>query len=327
MWPKWLFSLLVFGLVRGAALPQEPSAKSSLAQTPAPVTINFLVLDHQGDPIRGIEQSDIAILDGGKPPQAIVSFRSAKELPLRLGILVPSSRGRWWQPESEYWADNSSIGHWVPSDASDSVTKSAIEFMSRVLTGPDDKGFIVTSSSISHGIRFMSRDEILTLTPDSLLSNKPLKAGDETFNYDAIGLMCAAMQNDSIFPARRILVLAVGEGTKFSFGEAKTAVFRSSVTIFGIGNPSFTGGSGGYYWEAVMDCPQYIGYFCNGSKSDFATPFNNIKTQMDYMYSVTYIPAEAADPKHLQKIQVKVVTNKDWYARAPLGYYATALKR
>ena len=85
----WLLSAL-------ATVPLSiPAAQVSPADSPAndphAVTITFLAEDELGNPVGNLQISDLSVLDHGKPPMRIVSLGSAKDLPLRLGILIDNN--------------------------------------------------------------------------------------------------------------------------------------------------------------------------------------------------------------------------------------------
>src|ERR1039458_8866634 len=114
----------LFGLVLAAALPaavlaaqqpatppaapstQTPAAQQTAAQpadqqadTNAPtiklgvneVNLIFTVTDKHGHYNPNLQQSDFALLDNGKAPAKVISFRQQINLPLRVGIVIDAS--------------------------------------------------------------------------------------------------------------------------------------------------------------------------------------------------------------------------------------------
>src|ERR1035441_10078937 len=125
---KWVPSghrrgLRLFGLVLAAALPaaamsaqqpatppaapstQTPAAQQTAAQpaeqadvsTPTiklgvnEVNLIFTVTDKHGHYNPNLQQSDFALLDNGKAPAKVISFRQQINLPLRVGIVIDAS--------------------------------------------------------------------------------------------------------------------------------------------------------------------------------------------------------------------------------------------
>jgi hypothetical protein len=329
-------ALAIFPLY--AAVAQVPSGDSS-AEKPPGVTVIFFATDKQGNPIHGLEQSDISILDNKLPPQSIMAFRDAKELPLRLGIVIECGLP-WWEYGSEF------SKHPVKSDAYEDAARAALDFLSQVLSGPDDKAFITNYATISDGLRFMTRDEILKLTPDMILPKRPQPRAIErkvTWTYDAIILACAAMQSDREQPARRILIIVGDSGqdwartrhshpmSKAGYKEAAGAALRSGTMILGVGNEvAWLAPRTGGYSERLPVEHSASGSVLRPRWSDFPKAFENVKTQMDNMYSVTYIPtyvAGAVRPGQFRCIELKITTSRKWKAHAPAGYYVSASAR
>lgn len=55
------------------------------------VVVTFHVSDAQGLPINDLKESEIGLLDNGKPPAGILAFDAMVERPLRAGILIDAS--------------------------------------------------------------------------------------------------------------------------------------------------------------------------------------------------------------------------------------------
>ena len=56
------------------------------------VSLTFHAADFHGAPIDDLKLTDLRLLDNGKRPRQIVSFEIHKNLPVRLGIVVDTSR-------------------------------------------------------------------------------------------------------------------------------------------------------------------------------------------------------------------------------------------
>ena len=87
---RLLVTLVLFAVATGAqAGPESPGAKGQ-----ATVSMPFFVEDGHGEAISGINPSDLVITDGGKPPQSVLRVRAAKDLPLRMGVLIDTSESQ-----------------------------------------------------------------------------------------------------------------------------------------------------------------------------------------------------------------------------------------
>ena len=86
------------------------------------VSILFAVTDH-GKSVTDLASSDIKVRDNRLAPDAILNFRNEKELPLRLALVIDTSNSVLDRFKFEQGA--------------------AAQFLQKVLTGPDDQGFVV----------------------------------------------------------------------------------------------------------------------------------------------------------------------------------------
>jgi hypothetical protein len=179
------------------------------------------VEDELGNPVSNLQISDLSVLDNGKPPLHVVSLGNAKELPLRLGLLIDNNPGlgvNYSKKQLEY----------------EPAPKWMIDSVEAMLTGPDDKAFIASYSTIRHGTTFMSRGQ---LQPIDL--NQFLKADAPDFLglRDAIRVACKeAFGADPAGRERRILIAVPGlaqVGRNLSdYGEAISAAQRAGVKVF-----------------------------------------------------------------------------------------------
>lgn len=124
------------------AAQANPSRSLEDRQMPS-VTVPFVADDGHGKPITGISSSDLSVFDDKQRVQRIVALHGAKEMPLRLGLLIDTSNS---QGSTRLYAPG---------------VKAAFDFLNRLLSGPDDKVFIMTFESVPHGTGFMNRDELV----------------------------------------------------------------------------------------------------------------------------------------------------------------------
>jgi Ca-activated chloride channel family protein len=287
----------------GIAVPQvNPSG--SLGQPPTwVVSVPFVVDDGHGNPVTGITPADLSIFDDKKAPQNVVALRSAKEMPLRLGLLIDTSNS---QGSSALYAPG---------------VRAASDFLIQVLSNPDDKAFIVSFSDKLHETNFMNRDEFLKF-------KLTLYPGGASALYDAINLACAErMKTDLTQPARRVLVI-------LSDGDDNMSRITRSETIAvaqGTGTVIFTISTGQQplgdkvLRRLTLETGGYS--FSNLNPADMPKVFAEIKARIERMYSVTYLPAESGTQGQFRSIELKITSNKKWKVRAPTGYYAPAPSR
>ena len=196
--------------------------------------------------------------------------------------------------------------------------RAASDFLSQVLSGPDDKVFIVSFASVPNGTSFMNRDELMKFKVN-------LSPGGGTALYDAINLACAQrMKADLTQPARRVLVI-------LSDGDDNMSPVTRGGTIAaaqGAGTVIFTISTGKQpQGDKVLErfASETGGYtFSDLSAKDMPKVFANIKAKIEQMYSVTYLPPESGTPGQFRPIELKITSDKKWKVHAPKGYYVPA---
>ena len=74
-------------------LPRDepPSTTETLKVFSREVDLIFTVTDHRGHFVTGLAQQDFGLLDDGRPPSHVVSFKQQTNLPLRVGIMLDTS--------------------------------------------------------------------------------------------------------------------------------------------------------------------------------------------------------------------------------------------
>ena len=184
---------LVRRIVVVAAASVGFGAVAQVPPTESPtVSVPFLTQDGHGHALRLVTPTDLSISDNGKPPQSIVAVRNARELPLRLGVLIDTSN-------SERVS-----GLYIPG------AHATWGLLNEVLNGPEDRVFLETFDTVPNASGFMKKDEALNFKVN-------LNPGGGSALFDAIYLACNdRMEGDPIQPARRVLVILSDGGDNFS---------------------------------------------------------------------------------------------------------------
>jgi len=309
----WLLSTFVsaYLLIGAAQVPASPPPND-----PPAVTITFLAEDKVGNPVGNLQISDLSVQDNGKPPMPIVSLGSATELPLRLGVLIDNNPfyGLYY---SDKLPEYNRTPQWV------------LDFVEEMLTGPDDKAFIASYSSVQHGAVFVSRDE---LKPIDLAHFLKFDAPD-FFGYGeaVVGACKNVFGAEPAGQERRILIVIGGSDRQAgseelrhyptsSYKTISAAAERAGVKVFTFGwLISDHPGKGPLVYHPVYQ-PVY-GWFETGGwvltwQPDPSSWFKLLKSQIDSMHSLTYVPAEPYHPGKLRRLDLKT-TNKGWHVHAP----------
>lgn len=176
-------------------------------------TALFFAVSHAGKTVDNLSLSDIQIRDGNKAPEKVLQFIPQSKLPLRLGLLIDTSGS----VETRF-----------------NFEKQAAErFMSKVLTGDSDLGFIAGfSTNVSVAQDFTRDPEMLNRGIDSLT------IGGGTSLFDAIDYACfkLAAYPDEGRVAKVLVVLTDGEDNSShrSLLQALEVAEASGVTIYAI---------------------------------------------------------------------------------------------
>src|SRR5215469_6920148 len=292
-----------FVVVVAGILPAQANLPRSSADARMPsVTMPFVADNGHGKPMTGISASDLSVFDDKQPVQRIVALRGAKEMPLRLGLLIDTSNS---QGSSRLYAPG---------------VKAAFDFLNQLLSGPDNKGFIMTFDSVPHGTGFMNRDELMK-------TKLNLRPGGASAIYDALNLACAElMKTDSQRVFRRVLVL-MSDGdddySRMTRSEAIAAAQNAGALIFTVSTSVGAYAKGDKTLETIAS--QTGGDAYSGLiDTDMPKVFAKIKTKVEQMYSVTYVPPVASKGGQFHSVELKIASDKNAKVHAPKGYYAAS---
>jgi len=200
--------------VRIPATASRPSARSgdapALRIAVDEVQMLFAVSDH-GKSVTGLTAAEIAVLDNGKPPQAVLDFRNESALPLRLGLIIDTS--------------SSITGRFAFEQAA------AAKFLKAVLTGKDDLAFVVGVNNSVLVVQDFTADQAAASHAISQLA-----PGGGTCLWDAVGFAAEklARRQESQPVARMLVIISDGKdnSSKSTLKQAIARAQQGEVAVY-----------------------------------------------------------------------------------------------
>lgn len=265
------------------------------------VTVVFSVTN-KGKFVDGLAVQDIEVEDDKKAPSAILDFRSEKDLPLRLALLI---------------------------DTSDSITerfefeqKAATRFLQQVIRRNMDQAFVMGFN----GKTTLTQD----FTDDPALLEKGverLKAGGNTALYDAVSNACErlARTTETGTVARVLVLLTDGDDTasRRSYAAAVDAANRAGVTIFGVSTNKIDQAMPGDVRLKAFGEETGGRTIFPGEANDLPRAFSKVEQEIRSRYAVSYRPAAFEPNGHYRKIKIVARhLGKKLHVHARRGYYA-----
>ncbi|HVP55799.1 MAG TPA: VWA domain-containing protein [Candidatus Eisenbacteria bacterium] len=265
------------------------------------VNVVFTVTDKRGKFVNDLKQDDFKVIDDNKPAQAIRSFRSETNLPLRVGLLIDASN---------------SI-----RDRFKFEQEAAIEFLNQIIH-QQDQAFVLgfdTTPEVTQN--FTNNTEALSK------GVRTLRPGGGTAMYDAIYYACRdeimAKDKGPIATRRAIILLSDGDDnqSRVSREEAVEMAQKAEVIIYTIS----TNSSG-----MKLKGDKVLEHFAEetGGRSffpfkvqDVSDAFLQIQDELRSQYAISYKPAELQPNGKYHSIQI-LADNKKYKVRARKGYYA-----
>jgi VWFA-related protein len=296
--------------VHGNAAVKPGSASSADSDIPTiratvqEVNVIFTATDKKGRYKRNLKSDDLAVLDDGKPPAAMRSFRSETDLPLRVGLVL---------------------------DVSGSITdrftfeqESAIKFFAHVLRPRTDRAFV------------LAFDSVPTLTQDFTDNSELLAAGVKKLSpgggsavYDALQYAASKKLIDvsSERPMRKVIILiSDGEDNQSSttIPQVIEAARRSEATIYAIStNTANIVTHGDKLLKRLAEETGGRAFFPN-KVDDVVKAFDTIQDELRSQYAVSYKPADFESNGHYRSIVIQARNDKNVIIRARKGYFAPA---
>ena len=272
----------------------------TLSATVSEVHLVFTVTDKHGRYIRGLKQDDFKILDDRKPPKEILSFHSATDLPLQVGLLIDTSQS--------------------VHDRFKFEQEAAMEFLSQTIRPKYDQSFI---------IGFNLKPEVtqdFTGDRDKLFAGiHMLQPGNLTAVYDAVYYACRdkLLRQAQASPVRRAIIL-LSDGNDNSSNVTRERAIemsqRAEVAVYTIStNLTSSGGKGRKNLERIADATGGRSY-APRQITEVAEAFASIQEELRSQYAVSYKPEAFKLDDHYRTIEVQAHNQKELRIRSRKGY-------
>jgi Ca-activated chloride channel family protein len=285
-----------------------PTGEWLLTKHVTEVNVLFVAI-HNGKPVDGLSHSDLAIQDDNKAPTAILGFRTERDLPLRVGVVI---------------------------DTSNSVTsrfrfeqEAASAFLRQQVNRGDDLAFVMGFSDHPRVTQDFAND------PDLLSKGVArLTIGGGTALYDAVYRGCQKLLHrpEQDVVARVLVVLTDGQNNAgvISLDDAIAAAQEAGITIYAI--------STNYRPETIAERDMADSGNANlhklseqtggrvllpASPKDVEKAFAKIGEELRSRYAISYKPADFKPDGRYRKIKIEArKTGEKLEIRARKGYYA-----
>jgi len=291
-----------------ATAPAQPADASSSDRSnvvikvrTSEVNLIFTVTDkHTNQSIKNLQQQNFGLLDDGKPPLRVLSFKQQTNLPLRVGIVLDTSSSVRTRFHFEQEA--------------------ATEFLLEIL-GRQDRAFV---EGFDVGID-VSQD--FTGNIDKLNQGiQALRPGGGTALYDAVYKTC----RDQLLPlqsqesTRRAIILVSDGDDIYSHALESDAIKmcqRAETIIFAISTnvgPSKDKGD-----DVLKEMSEATGgqTFFPKRIEDVALGFNSIRDELRSQYSLVYEPADFKMDGAFRTIYLEAI-NPRYVVHVRHGYFA-----
>ncbi len=266
------------------------------------VNLIFTATNKHGHFKRDLKPADLAVLDDGKPPAAVNSFRSETDLPLRVGLLL---------------------------DVSESITarfsfeqEAAIRFFNQILRPKLDQAFVLAFDSDCRITQDFTDDP-------SLLAQgvKNLTPGGGTAVRDAVDMAVTRKLRDTSAegPVRHVVILiSDGEDNQSGISAAKLIddAHRAEVTVYAISTNTTSDFSRGD--RALRTLAEETGgrVFFPNKIEDVVKAFKQIEDELHSQYALSYKPADFDSDGRFRRIEIQSRSDKSLVIRARKGYFA-----
>jgi VWFA-related protein len=264
------------------------------------VNLVFTVTDKKGRFVPGLKQENFGLLDDHRAPLRVSNFTLARNLPLRVGIMLDTS---------------SSIRQRFQFEQD-----SAIEFLLQVLH-LNDRAFIEgfdIQTDLAQG--FTNNVDFLNQ------GIRKLRPGGGTALYDALYKTCRdqMLTLRDTYAVRRAIILVSDGDDNYSRALQSDAIKecqRADTIVYAIStNVSPSKDKGDEVLDEIAKATGGQAFFPIKIE-DVAQGFHNIEEELRSQYSLIYTPADFKNDGSFRTIYLQALDPR-YHVRAKLGYFA-----
>lgn len=255
--------------------------------------------------VDNLRESDINIVDDGKPPARISDFGHQSDLPLRLGVLVDTS---------------DSVRHRFKFEKD-----ATSHFLRQILRSQTDEVFLSGFAQHSNLVQDYTDNPERVDQGFSLLS-----FGGNTAIYDAVRIACRKLAQQSDAMSTRILVL-LSDGddnlSESTMTQAIESAQRADVSIYAIstnGSSHKTTGDEVLHLLAIETGGKA---FFPRDPDHFVNSFRSIRQELRSRYMVAYRPDGFVFDGRFRRIQIFAKRlAEEFRVHTRFGYYAPLIR-
>jgi VWFA-related protein len=280
--------------------PSQETPAYTLRTTTREVDLIFTVTDHKGQFVTGLQQQNFGLLDDGRPPERVISFKQQTNLPLRVGIMMDTSSSIRQRFQFEQQA--------------------ATDFLLQVLH-PDDRAFVEgfdVQTDVSQD--FTNRVDLLDT------GIRKLRPGGGTALFDALYKTCRDQMltlRQDINVRKAIVLVSDGDDdySRALESEAVKMCQRAETIVYTISTN--TGPSKDKGDDVLKDIADQTGgqAFFPVRMEDVAIGFHNVEVELRSQYSLIYVPAGFKQDGSFRPIYLQS-RDPRFVVRAKKGYFA-----
>ncbi|HEX4285030.1 MAG TPA: VWA domain-containing protein [Terracidiphilus sp.] len=286
---------------------QQPGSDADVSNAPNfriganEVNLIFTVTDKHGHYIPNLKLNDFALLDDGRAPQRVTSFRQQINLPLRVGIVVDASTSIRTRFQFEQ--------------------QSATEFLLNILKAKSDRAFVM-GFDVTPTI-----EQDWTNNLDGLETGiSRMRPGGGTALFDAVYTACRdkLLSDRSPDPVRKAMIL-ISDGddnqSRVHPDEAIKMCQRAETIIYAIStNWTPSRGRGDKVLEDMAEATGGQTLY-PPSVEEMTASFHQIEEELRSQYALTYIPGEFRADGAFRPIYL-FCNDRRYQVRAKKGYFA-----
>ena len=264
------------------------------------VDLIFTVTDRKGQFVTGLQQQNFGLLDDGRPPERVISFKQQTNLPLRVGIMLDTSSSirQRFQFEQE----------------------AATDFLLQVLH-TDDRAFVEgfdVQTELAQD--FTNRIDLLNT------GISKLRPGGGTALYDSLYKTCRDQMmtlRQDISVRKAIVLVSDGEDdySRVLKSESIKMCQRAETIVYTIStNTGPSRSKGDDNLQEIADATGGQAFFPTRME-DVAIGFHNVEVELRSQYSLIYVPAGFKQDGSFRTIYLQS-RDPRYAVRAKKGYFA-----